>query len=239
MLGKGWKTLSDALTSYKHAEKIIRTEPDKVLRLPSTPEDPAWGDIWGRLGRPETPEGYDFGDLKPGELDLVTPFREVAHRLGIPQPMARGMVEWFDQAIQEAVEAQEAQAEQEARLARDQSHAALRKKYGAAFPEAELTHRAALAHFEVSNEFLQKAIAGGVTHEELFDLFVKIGTAVGEHRTPAGGGSTASFPGSPEWAKREIAKIEGDKAFMTAYHKGEDWAVKRRKELFDQAYPSP
>lgn len=95
---KGWhdkpanEAAIAAVTSYREAQQYIGVPPDRVIKLPENLTDPdGMKPVWGRLGVPEKPEGYDFSsivdaDTKQPLLDEqeTTWLRGVAHKLNIP-----------------------------------------------------------------------------------------------------------------------------------------------------------
>lgn len=101
---KGWETVGDALTSYRHLEQHL----GKVkLTIPAENADEAdWQAIWDRLGRPATPDEYGFAAPEnEGAIDyspeLSGWFRQAAHQAGLSDRQARSLHDSFLGQVQD------------------------------------------------------------------------------------------------------------------------------------------
>jgi hypothetical protein len=235
--GKHYATENDLAKAYYNAQKLLGVPHERLVKLPMDPTDPAWSsEVWPKLGRPEKPEGYDFGDLKPAEgaPDLLTPFREKAFEMGLPQGQAKAIVDWFDQTMETMAKAAEAQEAETAALRERTEQAEIRKEYGSAYAEAALQVEAACARFGVTEELLAQMIQGA-HRKDVFALLAAVGRATGEHRTPTTAGSgVGSFEGTPAWAKQRFGELKNDKAFMDAWFKGDPHARETMERITEQ-----
>lgn len=236
VLNKAWKDPKDAAHAYAHAQKVLRTSPEQVLKIPTTPDDPGWEKIYAQLGRPEKPEGYDFGEVaKPeaGDPDVVGGFRGEAHTLGLSQRQAEGIYKWFEGFSADLLKQQEGRAESE-RLAQDaKDEGSLRKLWGREFDAAMLRSRAAATRFGIdAAELIDKL---GLEKSAL--LLEKLGRTIGEGQAPPLGGGAESVSGTPAWAHAEIQKRRRDDSFMKAYRAGDSQAKAELDRLYEQAYP--
>jgi len=86
MQTKGWSTPDDMAKSYSELEKFVGNR-DSIIKLPTEPDSEEWGDIYNKLGRPETPDKYDFKNDSGIELDenSMAAFKETAHKAGLTQ----------------------------------------------------------------------------------------------------------------------------------------------------------
>lgn len=238
--GRSYANVNEVAKALRHANAVIGTPESRVVKLPTSPEDPSWGDVYGKLGRPETPEKYDLParEVAEGELDIVPEYRQTAHQLGLSQQQAKGLMEWFDGRMEQAAEAQTAQQAEVAKARAQAEYAEIQREYGARYAEAALCVDAACARFGIEAGLLE-AMVQGASRKDVFRVLADVGRAMGEHRTPAS--STApgpgGFEGTPAWALEEIGRLSGDAAFQKAKRGGEEWAVKKWTRLFDLAYP--
>ena len=55
------KSLPDLAKGYLHATRMVGGRPEDLIKVPTSPEDQAaWDAAFGKLGRPEKPDGYQF-----------------------------------------------------------------------------------------------------------------------------------------------------------------------------------
>ena len=71
--------------SYVNAVKKIGSDPSSMVQLPR--EGESWDNFYNQVGRPETPEGYEFGDDPENTLEF---YRNATHQLGLTQEQAQG-----------------------------------------------------------------------------------------------------------------------------------------------------
>ena len=64
--------------SYVNAVKKIGGDPANLVSIPQDGE--SWDNFYNQMGRPETPEGYEFGDDPDNELEF---YRNATHQLGL------------------------------------------------------------------------------------------------------------------------------------------------------------
>ena len=93
-LGK-FKSLDDLVSSYLSAEKEVSSR----LKVPDKDDDAGLDDIYGKLGRPENAEGYDFSevegsDLLAGEAAQANlgAFRDIAHKERLTKRQAAALM---------------------------------------------------------------------------------------------------------------------------------------------------
>lgn len=86
MSKKGWKSVDDIATGYANLEKFTGAPADRHLIIPQDDKDvDGWNKLYNRLGRPETPDKYEFENKSGIELDAETykNFQALAHKNGI------------------------------------------------------------------------------------------------------------------------------------------------------------
>ena len=205
--GKDWSEAGPTLAkSYVEAQKMIGGS----VRIPkedAKPEEIAA--FYGKLGRPEAPEKYDFQRpmLPQGAWseDAEKEFRKLAHDHGLTNKQVQALVKYHGDTILGAM--QQTARQTEANVAE------IKRKYGADFG-----NRAAMAEkavfylseeagvpFERVKEFLESTGLGN--HPVLFELFGKLGESYLEH----GFIRAEGIPGSAkEAALAKIKAIQAD-----------------------------
>lgn len=216
---KGWKSPADAIGSYMNLEKLLGA--DKAGRGLVMPKDDApaeeWSAFWGRLGRPETPDGYQLpvpeGD--PGEFakTAATWF----HDVGIPAKQAQALTEKWNE-YQQAV-GQQMEAEWQQRSALDVQE--LQKSWGQQFDAQVELGRRAIREAGLSAE-QAVAIERALGVKAAAEAFAKLGRAYAEAPMKGGDGAgPGSFGATPEDAKARIAALKGDAAWAARYLNGD------------------
>jgi hypothetical protein len=85
---KQWKTDADITKGYTELEKFVGKDPKTLLTIPADEKDEVgWNNIYNRLGRPETAEGYKFENKTGIKLDAesMKTFAATAHKMGFTQ----------------------------------------------------------------------------------------------------------------------------------------------------------
>ena len=92
----------DALAkSYINAVSMIGSDKIPVPTNNSTEEQ--WNEIYTKLGRPESPDKYTLdvkSDAVPIEESAVKSFAENAHKLGLNNKQAQGILEFYKQTLE-------------------------------------------------------------------------------------------------------------------------------------------
>lgn len=227
------EALTKVLPMYRSAEQKLGVPADQVLRLPgkdAKPED--WRSVWQKLGAPEKPEGYDFGEqLKDDKI--ATSFRAKAHELGVPAPMAKAITEWFTGESGALREAQEAAFDQQA----DADIAALKTEWGNDYDKnLDLAKRVRKAMGVTEEEAV--ALERAIGLKRAAQVFSKFGGALGEHRFSGGQEGGQGFGGmSPEAARARIADLRKDSEWMAKYTAGDAEKKAEFTRLNQIAYP--
>lgn len=207
--------------SYAHAARMIGLDKGQVLRLPADDDEAGRAELFNRLGRPETPDKYEFSELPTQLVEGVEPAaREAFHKLGLSAAQARGVMELYGGQVQ-AAEAQ--------RIARaDETHAAvvrdLRAEFGEAFDDRLHAANRAIAELggpELGRLLTETRMPDGTimgNHPALVRAFAAIGQRLAEpgdlRGGTGGGGGPASY--TPAQAQAELAALKGDREFHAA-----------------------
>jgi hypothetical protein len=234
------KDLPGLVKSYVNAQKLVGR--DKIALPGENAKPEEWAEVWKRLGRPETPEGYKLA--KPSDLPKDFPFQEqiiqgfskTAHELGLTPAQVTGLYKWYLQGEVDAwtgMQRDQAQGVQAAETA-------LRKEYGSAYEERVDAAKKILAQFG-SQELLQQLETSGLGNNPLLVKFLANVAGQFSEDTLKGMGKSRFNIKTPEEARADIAALKADKAFTDAYfdpkHQGHEEAKKKYNALYAQAYP--
>jgi hypothetical protein len=210
------KSVSDLANAYAHAESLIGSPPETLVRIDDAVKQDPTG-VLKRLGLPETPDGYTFDlkDVTPGALDDkgVAWFRKVAHENGLLPRQADAVLK---ASLGLAAEQQKAAAEAAEKTAAEAVDA-LRRKHGGEFDG--LVKSAKLAANELGiREALTEAGLG--THPAVIEALAKVGKLLSEGSGP-GVGPGSGAPAGPnesaamarELKRQQLAAVRaGDNA---------------------------
>lgn len=216
---KGWKVPGDVITGYANLERLLGA--DKVVLPPKDANgnrDLSKWDGWAALGRPETPDAYEF-KLPDGRQ--ATDADKAFHAALRPALHQAGLAPWQLDVINAAYNGFSGQLDQAADAAAADAKAALQREWGGQFPaQMDLANRAARAIFGGDlDAATQVRLADGrflLDDAGLARALAKIGAAMGEDATLAGG---RSQPGAltPAAADAEIKRLRGE-AFGNPKH---------------------
>jgi hypothetical protein len=202
----------DRLTGFGKPDELAKAyldyagKADRLVELPGEDDQDGWNDFYGKLGRPEGPDGYDFAEIKTDgiagidELELKE-FRELAHKLGLTQYQAKQLLEHSVNELQGIVsnaeteekskqeQADKQAAEQKAKVEAEKQKRieALKTKYGDNLSEVvEKAHR---AYLQVGNQELGKVLdeTGLGDDPIVVDAFLSIADMIGEDSLVGGG----------------------------------------------------
>ncbi len=226
---KEWEKIPDTptlLKNYIHAQKRMGGS----ITIPDGDTDQeVWNDLYAKLGRPETAEGYDgvFGDLPDGfewQEDIQRGFLDAVHQAGLNPNQARHLVSWYENWQRDiGLESDRVLGETEGNL---------RQEWGPNY-DANIS-LASRAVAKVGGEPLQKLLddTGMGNHPDMIRAFTRVGRVLAEDNiiTAEVDGASTSVQ-----AKARIAEIQNDAEH--AYHKGGQEAVEEMQKLFQIAYP--
>lgn len=140
------KDIGALAKSYVHAQQMVGADKIALPSKSATAEE--WGEVYSKLGRPDSPDGYDFSFENVPEnfevdQDMVSWFREAAHGAGINAQQAQVMLDAYNQLNFSQVES--AGAEAQARITEVETE--LRKEFGQAFDDRMALANGVLAEF--------------------------------------------------------------------------------------------
>ncbi len=225
------KDVSAVAESLIESQKLIGGS----IRLPNEKDTPAdrdakLADIYKRLGRPDAPDGYKINAPAadsgvPWDAARAEGFKSVAHKLGLTQAQAEGLVAY--------------DLQQQSARAVDQNQAyqacmdTLQKDWGAASPQMlGLSRRTAMTYFD--QDMMQTLDQAGVSNNPAFvKALAKIGKSLMEEGLIVGGREGMGEDGGVVGLQAELDKMMQDAngPYWKANDPNHDAAVDRAKAL--------
>lgn len=172
----------DALAkSYINAVSMIGS--DKIPVPTNNSTDEQWNEIYTKLGRPESPDKYKLdvkSDVVPIEETAVKSFAENAHKLGLNNKQAQGILEFYKNNMEQSAQQQSINTE----TAQADAEAQLRKEWGRSFDE-NIKRAGSLAKANMSPELLDMQMKDGTRlgdHPEIIKGFANIANLISEDK---------------------------------------------------------
>ena len=164
------KDVENLARSYVNAQKLIGA--DKIP-MPVNPTDEDLDRIYGRLGRPETAEGYEI----PVDGNIVTEevakdYANVAHKLRLSPQQASGILEYYQSL---AGQSEETMAANDAKIMQD-TELSLKKEWGDDYRNKLAMAKEAVESF-ASTDMLEIRLADGTkvgNHPDFIKAFAKM-----------------------------------------------------------------
>ena len=203
----------DALAkSYINATKMIGQDKVAVPNKNSTEDQ--WNEVYDKLGRPESADKYLLdlkSDVVPFDDGAVKQFAENAHKLGLSNKQAQGVLEFYKNSMEGTAQQNTVDTE----TAQVQAEQELRKEWGREF-ESNVQRAGALAKANMNPDILDLELKSGIRvgdHPELIKGFAKIASMMSEDKivSPESDGANKS------------ADIESEIATITNNTDGPYW----------------
>jgi len=172
----------DALAkSYINATKMIGQDKVAVPNKNSTEDQ--WNEVYDKLGRPESPDKYSLdvkSDVVPLDNGAVKQFAENAHKLGLSNKQAQGVLEFYKNSMEGTAQ----QSKVDTETAQVQAEQELRQEWGREF-ENNVKKAGALAKANINSDILDLELKSGIRvgdHPELIKGFAKIASMMSEDK---------------------------------------------------------
>jgi hypothetical protein len=230
------KDVENLARSYVNAQRLIGA--DKIP-MPVNPSDEDLDRIYNRLGRPETPDGYQISpDGNIVTEDLAKDFADFSHKLRLTPEQAQGIMDYYRSSVEQTSAGSAEQAEQ----FRQTTEEALKSEWGRAYDQ-KLT-QAVNAAKEFSNpEIFDLQLSDGSRLGDNPD-FIKTFANIADFRQTVTSEDTVAENASsnvmtPKQAQAEIDAIMRDKSH--AYWDGKNTvghteAIQRMQELMGMVH---
>lgn len=194
--------------SYVNAQSMIGADKVAIPGKHATDED--WGEVYRRLGRPDSPEGYELTNEMPeGAVavdEMLDGFRGAAHDAGLSPQQAQKLLGWYNGFLGEMTQGDESQAAQ----ARLDTELELKKEYGSAYEDRLSNGNAVLDEFGAA-DITEIQLADGRLlgdHPDVIKMMINIGefinTKIGEDSLEGIKNSGAMTPGDVQEKLSEL-----------------------------------
>lgn len=230
------KDVGNLARSYVNAQRLIGS--DKVP-LPKNPTEEDLDNIYSRLGRPDTPQGYEFAtDGNIITEDMASQYADIAHGLRLSPEQAAGVLDYYKSTVEQSSEGQAAQAEKQA----EQTTLELQKEWGNAFESKVTAAKDIVEQFGGSDLLQMKLEDGSLVGNNA--AFIKAFAAMGDFKSTVTSEDTVSDNASnraftPAMAQQEIDTVMNDKSHAYWNRRdpiGRERAVNRMQELMGQVH---
>ena len=172
----------DALAkSYINATKMIGQDKVAVPNKNSTEDQ--WNEVYDKLGRPESADKYSLdikSDVVPFDDGAIKQFAENAHKLGLSNTQAQGVLEFYKNSMEGTAQ----QSKVDTETAQVQAEQELRQEWGREF-ENNVKKAGALAKANINSDILDLELKSGIRvgdHPELIKGFAKIASMMSEDK---------------------------------------------------------
>jgi hypothetical protein len=154
------KDVENLARSYVNAQRLIGA--DKIP-MPVNPSDEDLDRIYNRLGRPETPQGYEIAvDGNIVTEEVAQDFAEISHKLRLTPDQAKGIMDYYRSSVEQT----NAGSTEQAEAFRQTTEESLKSEWGRAYDQK--LNQAVNAAKEFSNP-------------EIFDLQLSDGSRLGDN----------------------------------------------------------
>ena len=199
----------DALAkSYINATRMIGS--DKVIVPNQNSNEDHWNEVYDKLGRPQSPDKYKFeikSDVVPFEETSIKQFAENAHKLGLNNKQAQGILEFYKNNVEQSTK----QSQIDIETAQAQSQQQLRQEWGRAYDE-KLTKAKSIAQTNFSKELLNTQLKDGTVlgdNPEIIKGFANIANLLSEDKIIS---TESESVNQGRDIQTEISKIMDDKS---------------------------
>jgi hypothetical protein len=203
----------DALAkSYINAVSMIGT--DKIPLPGKTATDEQWNEVYNKLGRPESPDKYKLElktDVAPVNETVIKGFAENAHKLGLNNRQAQGILEFYKSTLESSAKEMNVNME----YAQEQSANELRSEWGRAYDD-NLKKAAAVAKTYLEPELLDTQLRDGSRlgdNPKIIKAFANIANLLSEDK----------IVGAEGEGVMQTRDIEGEIRQLTTDRKGAYW----------------
>lgn len=219
---KNFKDPQAVLESYRNLEKIHSTPQERILKLPEKADDPAWKDIYKRLGAPEKADGYEVKVPEGMNTEFAEWAKEQFHGLNLTKAQGDKLAAAWNERVQSEM-TKHAEAMNDAML---QQEAKIKAEWGAAFEQNKDTVfkiAGAMGMTEEQAQAVSRVIGADTLNRMLLQVATKFGIKFGEDTfrgEGANSGSNNFGQMSPEAARARLSELRNDREWTTRYLNG-------------------
>ena len=218
--------------SYVNAQSMIGADKLAIPGKYATPED--WAEVDRRLGRPDSPEGYQLENNLPEGMEpdanMMQGFTQAAHEIGLRPGQAQKLLDWYNNEIGQAAQMEDGQYE----ATQAQTEADFRKEFGAAFDDNLANASGVVAEFG-NDDMTEIMLADGTRlgdHPDFIRMNVSIANFINEKiGEDTLEGVKSSNQMMPTDIQAEIAAIDANPAYIQKNHPQQPYLVQERLRL--------
>lgn len=223
-----WENQDSMLDSYTNLEKLRGVPDDQLLKMPLAEDVDGMNELYNRLGRPETAEGYAF-EKGEGWTDEYTKwYTETMHDLGMSEKQAAGL-----QAKHAEFEASNTAAMNEAKtVSQVNEMKEWQNDMGAAYEEKLQSVKEGANKLGWSNEDIV-AMEGVLGTKKLMNTLSGLGESMGEAKFSGNGSENTPPPAGTltrEAAKKQYAELNANQEFRNQLMSGDPAISKLAQE---------
>jgi hypothetical protein len=237
LTNKGWHNKDvatvalEASRAHRELEKYIGVPANELIRLPKTPTDPQWKDVYTKLGVPSDPTAYKLDGIKVGDTDLTPALQDFFRKTAADLHLTVDGAKQLAQAVvaQSIADVEATKATQTANLANEK--AALAKNWGANDAVNRVVAQNAAKALGVDAEVLN-ALESTVGYAKTMEMFRQIGEKIGEDKFVRGSTriGDSSIMTMDQAAEKKTALMK-DPAWVNRYLAGGNEEVAQMKAL--------
>ena len=229
------KDVENLARSYVNAQRLIGA--DKIP-MPVNPTEEDLDRIYGKLGRPESPEQYGISpDGNVITEERATEYADIAHKLRLTPEQANGVLEYYRSAVQHDLDS----VSQINSKAIEEATSALQAEWGNNFDAKIESAQKVVDQFGAGN-IMEMQLSDGTklgNHPEVIKTFAKIAefrqNVTSEDTVSE---STSALGMSVQQASNEIQAIMGDRshAYWDKRNPNHHQAVERMQQLMEMQH---
>ena len=150
---QNFQDMDGFVKSYLHSQKLVGADKIHIPNKYATDEE--WNAVYEKLGKPKSPDGYEYNLPKEAKLDdnSLKACSAEAHKLGLLPKQAQGIIKYYN----DLAGASETESNNQAEAARNEAEKNLRKEFGSTYND-RITAAKKLATTTLGNEFLNNTI---------------------------------------------------------------------------------
>lgn len=226
---KGWEKPDDVVKGYQNLEKMVRGNPDSLLRIPDTDADPKdWDGFYNKLGRPESPDGYEFPELTAGApIEGFDDWAKNAfHKNGIGKEQASNLLKDYNEFLTQAQQ----KSDEAYNLQQEEDEKALRADWGAAFDKEQKVAGKGAQALGLDADAVD-ALEIVLGYGKAMRMLNEIGHKIGEDTFEGGKSGSQDGVMTPQQANDQIQSLKMDKDFRAKLNGGDPVAKQKWDQL--------
>jgi len=228
---QNFSSMDSFVKSYLNAQRMVGLDKIAIPNKHSTESD--WDQVYQKLGKPESPDGYKYNLPKESKLDSdsLKAFSEQAHKLGLLPQQADGIIQYY----QELANASEINTNSKAETSRLEAEQTLRKEFGPAYKD-KISAARHLATNTLGNEFLSNTLLADGSklgdNPTVVKAFANLASKLSEDSLVKG--EPSSYLTTSEINKQIAALQQPGSAYFDKNHLNHNAAVQEMQSLIKQ-----